>query len=56
MKPSGPGFNQIVKFAANNSEWLRVFNRAWVRGTENGAKLNLKMVKPSKPDGKKPKK
>jgi hypothetical protein len=47
MKPSGPGFNQIVIFAANNSEWLRVFNKAWTKGTENGA--DLKRPKPDRP-------
>ena len=47
MRPSGPGFKHIITFAANNSEWLSLFNKAWEKGTENGADLNLKRLKPS---------
>jgi hypothetical protein len=36
--PKGPAFNHVLRFAGNEKLWLKEFNRAWWRATENGHK------------------
>ena len=55
MRPNGPGYNQIVQFAANNSQWLMRFNDAWWVGVENGQNVTRVMMGPQGPSGPKPK-
>ena len=55
MRPNGPGYNQIVQFAANNSQWLMKFNDAWWVGVENGQNVSRIMMGPQGPSGPKPK-
>lgn len=51
MRPNGPGYNQIVQFAANNSQWLMRFNDAWWVGVENGQNVTRVMMGPQGPSG-----